>query len=324
MPRTNPFQPIYDACNRGNSRDKLANLPDYPRYLDIELTNCCNFRCLMCPVGTEMIRRPQGLMSVATFRLIREAVAPRRLPVRFIRWGEPLLHPRFLDYVTELQRAGCLVHVNTNGSLLTDAMIDALLDLPLDSIKFSFQGVDAQSYREMRNTDFFDGLRGRVAELHRRRGDRPRPYLHVSTTITYETPEQVAAFRARFAPVADLVTVGRTLLEHIDLDAVKLPPEEKQRLAELREQQSVHKVHPECPEVFDKLSINWDGTVSACCWDYDHLMRIGDLNRQSLAEIWRAAPLERFRALLAEMRHDEIKLCRTCYDFRGLQTQQVP
>ena len=43
-PRNNPFQPIYDICNAGDSKAKFAALPPFPRLIDVEMTNTCNFR----------------------------------------------------------------------------------------------------------------------------------------------------------------------------------------------------------------------------------------------------------------------------------------
>jgi len=317
---TNPFQPIYAICDSGNSGWRRDHLPPFPRYIDVELTNRCNFHCLMCPTGVGTVKRASGFMSDGIFRRILKEIRPHKTPVRFIRWGEPLLHPKVLPYMRDVKACGSLIHLNTNGSLLTKSLMEEFLEIPLDSIKFSFQGVDRKSYREMRNRDFFDELLAKVEQLHAMRGDREKPFIHVSTTITYERLDQVRAFRDRVSAFVDLLTIGRTILEHIDIDAAPLGNEEKATLRFLKGQESVVKKHPECQEVFDKLSINWDGMVSACCGDYDNLMVVGDLSRQSLQEIWTSDRINRFRDLLVEMRHDELPLCVSCYDYFGIQT----
>ncbi|CAA7622592.1 Fe-S oxidoreductases [Magnetospirillum sp. LM-5] len=316
--RENPYQPIYDSCNQGNSKQKLANLPAFPRLIDVELTNTCNFRCLMCPTGNFSQKRDKGFMADEIFHKIIAECREHRTPLRFIRWGEPLSHPKVVDYIAMAHDAGMLTHVNTNGSKLDEAMMDALLAIPLDSLKFSFQGVDRKSYAEMRNIDFFDGLLETVRKLHAKRGDADKPFLHLSTTITYESRELVQAFKALAAECADHVNVGRTVLEYVDVNAVRLRPHELDELKRLKEMESVIKVHPECPEVFDKLSINWDGKVTACCMDSDNMMLIGDLATQTIAEIWHSDILNHYRVMLADMRHDELALCKSCYDTHGL------
>ena len=172
----------------------------------------------------------------------------------------------------------------------------------------------------MRNIDFYDELLETIKLFYSKRGDAEKPFIHVSTTITYESPELVRQFREMVQEFVDLVTIGRTVLEHIDPDDVKLGEDEKNMLRSLKAQESVVKQYSQCPEVFDKLSINWDGTVSACCGDYDDLMVVGDLKRSSLQQIWKSKQINTFRIMLADMRHEELELCRTCYDYHGLQT----
>lgn len=315
----NPLQPIYDICNAGNSKKKLATLPAFPRLIDIEMTNTCNFRCLMCPTGNFSQKREKGFMDDEVFYKILDEIRPHKTPVRFIRWGEPLTHPHILEYLRACRKAGVFTHLNTNGSKLDETMMSALLEIPLDSLKFSFQGVDRKSYAEMRNIDFFEDLVATIHRLHAQRGARAKPFIQVSTTITYESKDQVQSFKEALAPFCDSLNVGRTVLEYVDLNAVRLRPDEFEELKRLKELESVVKVHPECPEVFDKISVNWDGKVTACCMDSDDMMILGDVRTRSLTEIWHSDILNGYRALLADMRHDELPLCKSCYDTHGLQ-----
>ena len=154
----NPFSPIYRACNQGNSQLKFAELPVFPRLLDIELTNTCNFRCLMCPTGTFAMKRSKGFMDPAVFYKILDEAAPHGAALRFIRWGEPLLHPQLAEFIAAAKERGLLTHINTNGSKLNQATMERLVDAGLDSIKFSFQGVDRQSFSEMRNIDLTEKM----------------------------------------------------------------------------------------------------------------------------------------------------------------------
>lgn len=314
----NPFQPVYEACNAGKSKAKLANLPAFPRLIDVEMTNTCNFRCLMCPTGNFSQKREKGFMADEVFYKILEEIRSHKTPLRFIRWGEPLTHPRILDYIRACHDADVLTHINTNGSKMSDDMMDALLNIPLDSLKFSFQGVDRKSYAEMRNIDFYDDLTKTIRGLYEKRGARLRPFIQVSTTITYEDKETVSKFKAALGPYCDSLNVGRTVLEYVDLNAVRLRPHELEELKRLKQLESVIKVHPECPEVFDKLSINWDGKVTACCMDSDNVMVVGDIREQTLIDIWTSDIMTQYRKILADMRHDDLPLCKSCYDTHGL------
>jgi radical SAM protein with 4Fe4S-binding SPASM domain len=272
----------------------------------------------MCPTGVGMDKRKKGYLNESLYSKLIQEIAPYKTPIRFVRLGEPLLHPHLLKFIEQAVNYNIPVHLNTNGSVLDQKMMESFIRIPLTSIKFSFQGVDEQSYEEMRNINFFKDLCNKIQQLSLTRGDKLFPYIHVSTTTTSETDEQINKFTSFFRPLVDQVSVGKTVLEHIDLENNKLKIEEKNRLAQLKERESVSKIHPECPEVFDKLSINSDGTVSACCRDYDDLMIVGDFNKSTLKEIWSSETLNRYRELLADMKHDSIPLCQSCYDYQNL------
>jgi radical SAM protein with 4Fe4S-binding SPASM domain len=321
--RANPFKDVYDVCNSISSKLKYENLADFPRYIDIELTNNCNFRCLMCHTGTYSLKRGRGFMADDVYLNILNEIKEYKTPIRFIRWGEPTLHPKLIEYIIKAKKYGIMCHMNTNGSFMNDDMIQMLIDIPLDSIKFSFQGIDRKSFMEMRNIDFYDELLNIVRKFYVKRGEKEYPYIHIATTITYETKEQVKQFKDEVKDFVDLVTVGRTVLDGLDVNKVKLKKKDKDTIRHLKEQESVIKTYSECPEVFDKLSINWDGTVSACCSDYDKKMIIGTLGKNSLKEIWVSEKMHFYRNMLKDMRHSELELCKSCYDYHSLQTPEL-
>ncbi len=319
--RINPFSPIYSICNSGTSLEKLKTYPEFPRYLDVELTNHCNFHCLMCPTGNLSQKRKKGYMERWVFNKLLEEVIKHKTPIRFIRWGEPTLHKNFIEFIQLLKKNGIICHINTNGKLLNENIIEKLMNLGLDSIKFSFQGVDRRSYAEMRNIDYFNELLNKIQLLYKNRGARIAPFIHVSTTVTYESAESIQKFKESINDFCDLVTVGRTVMERVDINNIHLGETEKSLLKSLINEESVIKRHLTCcPEVFDKLSINWDGTVSACCSDYDNQMIVGDLKNERLINIWQSDKLNYYRDLIANSQYDCLELCRTCYDYQGLQT----
>jgi Predicted Fe-S oxidoreductases len=321
MGRTNVFNKVYESCNSGEPIDKYNSLPRFPRYIDIELTNYCNYRCLMCPVGTGQIKREQGFMSDETYSKILNEIREYKTPIRFIRWGEPTLHKSFIEYIKKAKKLGIMCHFNTNGTILTEEDMKQLVEIELESVKFSFQGVDEKSYSEMRNSDQFDKLLNNIKMFNKIRGDKNYPYIHVASTITYENKNQVEIFKRCMKNYCDLVTIGRTILEHINIGEVNLNENEKNTLAGLKLKESAIKKHPNCcPEVFDKLSINWNGDVTACCGDYDNKMLVGNINENSLLEIWNSSKMDNFRKILSEKQYDKLELCKSCYDYMELET----
>jgi MoaA/NifB/PqqE/SkfB family radical SAM enzyme len=238
------------------------------------------------------MKREQGFMSSETFRKVINELALHQTAIRFVRWGEPLIHPDLLKFIKYAKAVGLMCHLNTNGSLADSEFLGSIIKLKLDSIKFSFQGANQKEYRKIRDTDYFDALVATVQELHSRRGGRKKPFIQVGTTV--ENPDSVSAefFKKAMRAYCDKVVVGKT--KNLFSDTVGNKP------------------NP-CPELFDKMSINWDGTVSACCADYDNFMLVGDVNKLSLQDIWLySTELQDYRQAIANSEYTKHPLCRRC------------
>ena len=291
----NSFSGIYRKCNSGTRARKLANPRPFPLLLDLELTNECNLHCAMCPTGQGIVKRPKGMMSAILFGSILKEAARWGAALRFVRWGEPFLHPQCLAFCKLARSVGVPVWINTNGTLIDDEAIYELIHLQYgpSAIKFSFQGVTAKEYELWRGVDNFEKLFETIGNLHKCRGAFKTPFIQIGTTIIDEMTEEVSDFKARAEKIADKVEIGRTKSIGIDPCAT-----------------------PNCPEVFDKLSINWDGTVVACCADYDNEMVVGNLSKSSLKNIWDFGPeLREIRENLANNLHNKYRLCGgNCYD----------
>jgi radical SAM protein with 4Fe4S-binding SPASM domain len=269
----------------------------------------------MCPTGTGASSREKGFMSDETFSRVADGIRGKKAGVRFIRWGEPTLHPRLVEFVRILKNDGHLIHINTNGLLVGGKMSNDLIESGLDSIKFSFQGVDEESYHQMRQNGDFNLLLRNISRMYKIRGESPLPYIHISTTTTYESEDSIAYFKESVKDTCDLVTVGATQMDMIDTDKIKLDERKKKIAASLTaKQRTINKRFAMCPEVFAKLSIDWDGKATACCNDYDREMIVGDLRTETIGEIFSNSKMSSYREILRLRKFDKIKHCRNCYD----------
>lgn len=328
--RTNKFIEIYKQCNNGtNNKEKFDNLYNLeeelqcPTYIDIELTNYCNLKCRMCPTGTGAMERVRGFMSNEVIDKVCENLKKYPIDgVRLIRWGEPTLHKEFIEILKKLKTTGKRIHFNTNGSLLTYEQLKEIVDLEIDSVKFSFQGVDEATYGEMRYGGEFKQLIETIKNLHFIRGDKKKPYIQISTTVTYETEEQIKSFTDFIENYCDYYNVGRTKLSHLDINKMKISETEKEKILELREKETLNKRHLKiCPEVYDKLSVNWNGDVTACCADYDNKMIVGNIFDNDLHEIFTNEKIKEIRKIISNDEYDKLPICSQCFEYIDLQKE---
>ena len=291
MKRVNPFHDVYQKMDYDDLHAK------YPHTVDVELTNHCNLRCSFC--CRRIMTRMQGSMNDGTFHRILNEITEPRIPVRFIRWGEPLLHPKILEYSRLVKERGLPLHITTNGQLLDEGMMQALVDMELDSIIFSMQGYDREGYKRNRVGGDYDVLSRNIRKLVRLRGCREKPFIMVTTTVDNPNSKDTEYFMSYWNRIVDKVRVGRTVLSWFD-DKI---------LSNLD--------HPVCYEPFRQLSFNWNGDVTACCGDYDGLLVVGNIHQSSLLELWNSKLLEAIRTIVSCGCYNYLTLCGKC-DFGSI------
>ena len=91
-------------------------------------------------------------MSLATFRKLMEQVRqfPSPPTIHLGGYGEPMSHPDFLQMVRLAKETGARVEMTTNGTLLNADMAAALIELNLDRMVVSIDGVTPESYGQVR------------------------------------------------------------------------------------------------------------------------------------------------------------------------------
>ncbi|MBQ8476690.1 radical SAM protein [bacterium] len=317
----NPFISIYRKTNTGLNKEKYDYLLSkegeaLPLYLDVELTNFCNFNCCFCPVGTKVMNRMKGFMPENVAQKIAYNVKKYNIKgVRFIRWGEPFLHPQCIEIMKAIKDAGAIIHINTNGSLLDEEKMKKLFDIKLDSIKFSFQGADEGTYSEMREGGDYLKLLNTIKTFYNLRGSKNYPFIQISTTLTGETTEQIENFKKDVSSYCDYYNIGYTMLNHLNVEAMKTDDKEKEKIRKLQKQERLNRKYIEvCNEAFDKLSINWNGDVTLCCADYDNFMIVGNILDNDLKEIFNAKAADVYRKAIAQGQYGQIKCCSECFE----------
>ena len=60
------------------------------------------------------------------------------------------------------------------------------------------------------------------------------------------------------------------------------------------------------------MSVLWDGRAVTCCMDYNGLQGIGDLNFQSVMEIWNGSVLASIRRNLGKLNYSGLPTCNGC------------
>lgn len=150
--------------------------------VQVEVSSVCPGRCGYCPRTVCGAHWKSRLMQPETFArlwpLFRESGR-----VHLQGWGEPLLHPDFLDMVAVARQAGCSVSTTTSGRHMTRDLAEGLVESGLDVVAFSLAGTTAATNDSLRAGTPFEEVLASIRLLQEVR--RKRCGVHLEIHIAY-------------------------------------------------------------------------------------------------------------------------------------------
>ncbi|MDL2259478.1 radical SAM protein [Deltaproteobacteria bacterium OttesenSCG-928-K17] len=317
----------------------FRELPPFPLHVDYEMRFKCNLRCPMCLMSLGDAGRARygqaekSLSPARVMELIDEGAAAGQKAMGFGGLWEPLLEPDLPAIIAHGRRRGLVdVMFNTNGLLLTEKTGRALIEAGLTRLMISVDAATAGTYAKMRvGSDFGVVTENieRFAALRRAMG-RQLPLIRVSFCLTALNEAELPAFMDRWREVVDFFSIqayGR-------YDSLN-PPDFPGRSASDSSQRanapqsgdganaSAGKdilsrpptVYGRCAQPGKRLLVRHNGQVLPCCDASGLGLVVGDINSQSLAEIWAGPELAELRRALAGPRIPD--LCRECQEKFG-------
>lgn len=124
--------------------------PHHLARIYLELTNGCNIDCRTCM--RNIWDAKIGFMAPETFETVRSQVAAMtdKPTLFFGGFGEPLHHPKAVEYIRLMRGVGAEVDLITNGTLLTQGRIEELIHAGLRQLWVSIDGARPESYSDVR------------------------------------------------------------------------------------------------------------------------------------------------------------------------------
>ncbi len=294
----------------GLAKTPLLFYPHYkfhlplPTVLMIENTNHCNAECVMCPRDT--LSRKRGFMDWGLFeKIIKEASSEKRKPVTHLHgFGEPLLDKRLPDKIQLAKDYGITrTYIVSNASLLFPETSRKIISAGLDKMKISFYGTDEESYNNtMKRLDFKVTLQNIKDFLRIRKEMKSQGPRLILQYLPNETNKaRTAEFRALWSPLidpraGDCLNVA-SLHNYGGGRAYN-------RLGE--------KIVSVCYFPWTSMSVLWDGRVVTCCMDSNGVQVLGDLNSQSVQEVWNGPVLSGVRDSFGQLDYGKYPVCLSC------------
>jgi MoaA/NifB/PqqE/SkfB family radical SAM enzyme len=150
------------------------------------------------------------------------AAGPDRITLAFGGFGEPTIHPRFLEMVGQARQAQRRVELITNGTTMTTQLAQQLSALGVAQVTVSVDGGDDESYSMMRGADRRPALDAVVQLQEQGRRGRHRMTIGVASVATRRTVASLPALvqKARrvgvdFVSISNLVPHTREMADDV-------------------------------------------------------------------------------------------------------------
>lgn len=311
-------------------REKLEELIplETPFLLYVDPSSACNFRCQFCPTGHRDLvkgsRYKRSVMSLGLFeKLIHDLEAfPQPLKVmRMNKIGEPLLNKNLPAMIAMAKQSLRVRHVDlaTNGALFSQQLLAQLIEAGLDRLNISLEGVSREQYLQHAKVDIdFDAMVEIIRWLYGQRGNCE---VTIKIPGNYLTAADRQKFYDLFGDYCDRIFVEELspIWPGFDVEqraGVKIQKREGQYRQPLLEKAV-------CTYIFYAMAVNADGTISACCPDWDQKLVVGDLNKESLRDIWNSSALLKLQLQHLQGNRRENPVCRGCGHIKYAQVDSI-
>jgi MoaA/NifB/PqqE/SkfB family radical SAM enzyme len=327
-----------------------------PTYLQIEPVGQCNLSCKMCPINYRDDQPLHGTRKMMDFELYCQIIEqiPGLKTLHLQGLGEPMLHPQFFEMISFAVKKGIRVTTNTNLTLLNATRAELAVTSGLDTLHFSIDGTNAETYENIRVNAHFDKVIRNLGELvkAKERLESSLPHLHMVMVIMRqnlaELPELVRlaakfqaeevfaqqlshdfgdpAFHKKFQPLNEYVKEQSLLYE--DPKRVEKYFGQAQALAQelgikLRLPRPTPRQYPahvagrdRCSWPWEAAYISFQGYALPCCMAASpEVIQLGLVNGDNFQSVWNGKEYREFRGKLNANQAPDI--CKFCSIYNG-------
>jgi hypothetical protein len=254
--------------------------------VQVETTTCCNSRCFFCP--HERFKKFTHMDEGLYRKIVDDASQyPLKCFIPMLT-GEPFCDPGIMgrvNYARWKLRPETVIRIFTNGSLLTEGIIDELAGLGGIEISISVNGPTREIRRELMELDDFDEV-VEMAEYADRRG-----ILANTTTV--------------WAPTMNIDDLNK--LVRLPKPSALMMHNWTGRLYPYRRTKPTN-----CGRIPQVLSIRVDGSVNLCCFDAFGDVNFGNMKEMTLREAWESPGHLKYLEMHGQSRGQELPLCEHC------------
>lgn len=297
------FELQYHAYRKKWELANKKHLFDFPLFLEVETSYACNYRCIKCPRQAINHSQHSGFMDRALLEKLFAEASFYQLPsLAFSHGGEPLMRKDLPELVAMAKDAGIIDRMfHTNASLLTKELSYELIRNGLTKINFSLDAASEETYNILRPGGNYNKVVSNILTFLEAKKDigKSYPRVRVSFVISKENQHEKNKFFDFWKDKVNLIALQQCYDYNVQTNhpPVAIKPSRKKYF---------------CTQLWQLLTITYDGDIIICENDYAHEYVLGNLKTHSIYECWHSEEMKKFRKMHSENKWSDLEICRNC------------
>ncbi len=305
-------------------------LAEWPKALVLDITNRCNAKCVWCP---QPRLKDLGAMQMPLFKKIIDNYATRGGIIRFGTFGEPLMDKTFVQKIEYLKQFPSIhkVELLTNAFFLNEKISSMLIDNGVD-VEISLDELEKTTFEEIKKMSY-DVVRTNILRFLELNDAAQNP-VRVNFRVKSSLSRKETMAHELFAKItAHQCTVEVTPIEEDNISNWAGEFDKDSFYEEHMHRSDITKTYnykqfnlsnkAPCNQLWKWLVVNWDGRVVLCCVDMFATEVMGDLQENTIEEIWNGPVLTELREKMVQRKRFEIPTCKNCDLHLGWQNLKI-
>ena len=288
----------------------------FPHVLQVQTINRCNAACQMCPYPYTIHLQPKQIMDDATFSKIVAECAGHPDLHEFVPMSknEPLLDPKLEERIAEFKAAAAphqLVEVVTNASALTPKRYEKLRQSGLDLLTISLSAHSEATFNKVMQGLSWTQVRKNLEAL----SIAPTRKINVMLRFVRQREndsEYPAFWRYWRGKGFNVIPFNLNNRAGVVKNYADILPEAGHHIEEISRHVMGRRYLKVCPHAFSLMHILENGNVPLCANDWENREILGNVQSNTIAEIYNGPRFQEIRQMMVDGRYQEIPACKDC------------
>lgn len=294
-----------------------GSVSEFPPILQIQTQTGCNSSCVYCPQNKISGMFPHASLSEGLFRKIVDLCrrSSQLHGISFVLHNEPLLDSTLFDkirYFRSRVESKAMTFVATNGTLLTPDVADELIKSGLDVLHISCNGFGKKDFEAINRGKNWENFKKNLESFLSRDLSQIAVMLSFVRSNIYreELEKAIRYWRSRgFSCYIHGINNRGGLVDNYESYA--RPINEEKLIPRLRKK-GIKSLLNGCPYPFLQMSVLATGQALICTHDWGRRQIIGDLNEQTIQEVWNGPVMRDIRLKHLFNNGKTIPACKDC------------